>query len=58
MFDFLKGGKANLSVTLDRATKSYAPGETIHATVRVEGVNHRARDLSVQRAARVNENMR
>lgn len=45
MFDFLKGGKANLTITLDRANKIYAPGETIHATVRVEGV----KDLKIQR---------
>lgn len=46
MFDFLKGGKATLTVTLDRATKIYAPGETIHANVRVEGV----KDLKIQAA--------
>lgn len=48
MFDFLKGGKANLYVTLERANKIYAPGETIHARVSVQGV----KDLKIQ-AARI-----
>ncbi len=46
MFDFLKGGKANLTVTLDRQNKIYKAGETIRASVRVEGV----KDLKIQRA--------
>jgi hypothetical protein len=33
MFDFLKGGKVNLDVTLDRPSGIYYPGETIHARV-------------------------
>ncbi len=44
MFDFLKGGKANLTVKLDRDNKIYAPGEIVHATVNVEGV----KDLKIQ----------
>jgi sporulation-control protein spo0M len=44
MFDFLKGGKATLAVTLDRANKIYTPGETIHAKVNVQGV----KDLQIQ----------
>lgn len=46
MFDFLKGGKANLVVTLDRHNSIYAPGDTIHASVRVEGV----KDIKIQSA--------
>lgn len=46
MFDFLKGGKANLQVTLDRPQAIYAPGETIHVTVNVQGV----KDLKIQGA--------
>lgn len=46
MFDFLKGGKATLAVTLDRPNKIYKPGETIHAVVNVQGV----KDLKIQSA--------
>lgn len=45
MFDFLKGGKANLAVTLDHENKVYRPGETIHVKVNVEGV----KDLKIQK---------
>jgi len=44
MFDFLKGGKATIAVTLDRTNHAYAPGETIRATVNVQGV----KDLKIQ----------
>lgn len=44
MFDFLKGGKATLTVSLDRTNRIYAPGETIHVTVNVQGV----KDLKIQ----------
>lgn len=44
MFDFLKGGQANLTLTLDRANKIYAPGETINAKLTVQGV----KDLKIQ----------
>lgn len=46
MFDFLKGGKATISVQLDRADKIYKPGETVHARVTLEGV----KDLKIQNA--------
>lgn len=46
MFDFLKGGQATLRVTLDRADKIYHAGETVHATVEVQGV----KDLKIQNA--------
>jgi sporulation-control protein spo0M len=46
VFDFLKGGKAELKVTLDRPRAVYNPGDTIHAVVRVEGV----KDLKIQSA--------
>lgn len=44
MFDFFKGGKATLAVTLDRPNRIYAPGETISAKVNVQGV----KDLKIQ----------
>jgi sporulation-control protein spo0M len=37
MFDFLKGGKAKLHVTLDRPMLPYYLGETVHAAVTIEG---------------------
>lgn len=46
MFDFLKGGKANLTVTLDRAVQPYYVGETVNARVRIEG----QKDLKIQEA--------
>lgn len=46
MFDFLKGGEAKLQVKLDRADKIYHAGETIHASVVVQGV----KDLKIQKA--------
>ena len=33
MFNFLKGGKVNLSVAIDRPNGIYFPGETVHARV-------------------------
>lgn len=44
MFDFLKGGKATLQVQLDRIGQPYREGETIHATVTVQG----EKDLKIQ----------
>ncbi len=44
MFDFLKGGKARVSVELDRPSAPYVPGETIHAKVIVQG----EKDLKIQ----------
>jgi sporulation-control protein spo0M len=46
MFDFLKGGKANVTVALDRPVGPYYLGETVHATVSIEG----QKDLKVQEA--------
>jgi hypothetical protein len=33
MFNFLKGGKVNLSVAIDRPSGIYFPGETVHAKI-------------------------
>ena len=46
MFDFLKGGKAKLHVTLDRPMLPYYPGEAVHATVTIEG----EKELKIQEA--------
>jgi hypothetical protein len=46
MFDFLKGGKANLTVTLDRPVQPYFVGETVQARVTIEG----QKDLKIQEA--------
>jgi sporulation-control protein spo0M len=46
MFDFLKGGKAKLHVTLDRPMLPYYLGETVHATVTIEG----EKELKIQEA--------
>jgi hypothetical protein len=46
MFDFLKGGKANVTVALDRPVGPYYLGETVHATITIEG----QKDLKVQEA--------
>ncbi len=45
MFDFLKGGKATISLDVDKPTASYVPGETIHARVNVRG----EKDLKIQK---------
>lgn len=44
MFDFLKGGKANIKLALDRSNQVYVLGETIHATVTITG----EKDIKVQ----------
>jgi hypothetical protein len=44
MFDFLKGGKATINLTLDRSDRIYSPGETIRAHLMVSG----EKDLKVQ----------
>ncbi len=36
MFDFLKGAKATMTITLDRAGQPYLPGETVRAQLVVE----------------------
>src|SRR5512139_3534048 len=46
MFDFLKGGKAKLHVTLDRPMLPYYPGETVRATVTIQG----EKELKLQEA--------
>ncbi|MBI4673277.1 MAG: sporulation protein [Chloroflexi bacterium] len=46
MFDFLKGGQANVQVTLDRPNQIYGAGDTVHVTVNVQGV----KDLKIQNA--------
>src|SRR5512136_1715542 len=46
MFDFLKGGKAKVHVTLDRPMLPYYAGETVHATVTIEG----EKELKIQEA--------
>jgi sporulation-control protein spo0M len=46
MFDFLKGGKANVTVALDRPVGPYYLGETVHATITIEG----QKDLKIQEA--------
>lgn len=46
MFDFLKGGKATVKVTVDRPVQPYWLGETVQATVTVNG----EKDLKVQQA--------
>jgi sporulation-control protein spo0M len=38
MFDFLKGGKATIEMTIDHPSQVYKLGDTIHATVTVKGV--------------------
>ena len=45
MFDFLKGGKANLKLELDSSDQTYYLGETVHVTVTVEG----EKDLQIQK---------
>ena len=45
MFDFLKGGKANVKLEVDSPTLTYHPGETVHITVTVEG----EKDLKIQK---------
>ena len=45
MFDFLKGGKANLKLELDSPDQTYHLGETVHFTVTVEG----EKDLKIQK---------
>ena len=45
MFDFLKGGKANLKLELDSPDQTYYLGKTVHATVTVEG----EKDLKIQK---------
>jgi hypothetical protein len=37
MFNFLKGGKVNLSAVLDRPSGVYFPGETVHASLSLTG---------------------
>jgi hypothetical protein len=37
MFDFLKGGKATVELSIDRPSQMYKLGEAIHATVTVRG---------------------
>lgn len=44
MFDFLKGGKAHLTLELDRTDARYHAGETAHAVVTVIG----EKDLKIQ----------
>lgn len=44
MLDFLKGGKTTLTVTVDRPSPVYYPGETVQATVNLES----ARELKVR----------
>lgn len=46
MFDFLKGGKANLAVTLDRPVQPYYLGETVNARIHIQG----QKDLKIQEA--------
>lgn len=46
MFDFLKGGKATIKVSVDRPVQPYWLGETVHATVTVNG----EKDMKVQQA--------
>jgi sporulation-control protein spo0M len=46
MFDFLKGGKAKLHVTLDRPMLPYYLGEPVRATVTIEG----EKELKIQEA--------
>ncbi len=46
MFDFLKGGKATIKVSVDRPVQPYWLGETLHATVTVNG----EKDMKVQQA--------
>ncbi len=46
MFDFLKGGKATVTVTLDRPTHTYYLGETMQATIEIQG----QKDLKVMEA--------
>jgi hypothetical protein len=36
MFNFLKGGKVNLTVAIDRPSGIYFPGETIHARISLD----------------------
>ena len=37
VFDFLKGGKVEVNIELDRPTEFYHPGDAIHASVTLEG---------------------
>ena len=46
MFDFLKGGKAIVTVTLDRPMLPYFAGETVQARVTIQG----QKDLKIQEA--------
>lgn len=45
MFDFLKGGKAKVTVETDRPNQPYVPGERINAQVTVQG----EKDLKIQK---------
>jgi sporulation-control protein spo0M len=45
MFDFLKGGKANLKLEADSPNLTYTLGETVHIILTVEGV----KDLKIQK---------
>lgn len=45
MFDFLKGGKANVKLEVDSPTQTYCPGQTVHIMVTVEG----EKDLKIQK---------
>jgi Arrestin (or S-antigen), N-terminal domain/SpoOM protein len=44
VFDLLKGGKAQINLTLDRPDLVYYPGETVQARVNVIG----EKDLKIQ----------
>ncbi len=46
MFNFLKGGKVNLNVAIDRPTGVYYPGETVHVTISLNS----DKDLKFQEA--------
>jgi hypothetical protein len=37
VFDFLKGGKVEVNIELDRPTEFYHPGDAIHASVTLDG---------------------
>ncbi len=39
MFDFLKGGKTDLTITVDRPTAFYLPGDCVKAKLRIESQN-------------------
>jgi sporulation-control protein spo0M len=46
MFDFLKGGKANVTVTLDRPVQPYYLGDTVNSRIHIQG----QKDLKIQEA--------